>query len=86
MLKVIGKAYYQVEYNDKIYRKIRYTLELDQDELDRKKLTVTGGVMTQTVELPHRDDTDRPDLGDLVVVSYGVYAGKAKANGIFVIP
>ena len=85
MYKVVGKAYYQVEYDGQVYPKVRYTLELEQEDLDRKKLTGVTGTITDTVCLSHRTDTDKPQLGDKVVVSYGFYNGQKKPNGIFVI-
>lgn len=83
MFEVIGKGTYQVKFNDKVYDKVRYTLKLKGDKV--KGFSAIEGVMCETVCLPQREDTLKPKLGDSVVVSYDVYNGVKKPNGIFII-
>lgn len=83
MLKVIGKAFYSVDYKDQKYNKVRYTLQLQGDKL--KGFNQVEGPITDTVCLSVRDDTVKPKIGDNVLVSYDVYNGVKKANGIFII-
>lgn len=83
MFEIIGKAFYTVNYNGNSYNKVRYTLKLLGDKV--KHYTDVEGVLTETVCLSVREDTIRPNIGDHVVVSYDVYNGVKKANGIFII-
>lgn len=83
MYKVIGKAYYSVTFNDQLYPKVRYTLELHHESLE--KFDSFSGVLCDTIILPLRPDTDLPQLDDLVAVSTRVYNGVVKPSAIFVI-
>lgn len=83
MYKVIGKARYSVEYKGQKYNKIRYSLQLEGDKL--KGFEQIEGPMVETVCLSAREDTLKPKIGDRVIVSYDVYNGVKKPNGIFII-
>lgn len=85
MLKVIGKAYFEVDYDGKKTRKVRYTLQLSEDELKRRNYESVQGPICETVVVRHDEVNAKPKLGDSVVVSYDVYNGRKFANGIFII-
>lgn len=69
MYQVVGKAHYQVEYEGKIYAKIRYTLQVT--ELDR--FSSVDGVICDTVCIKNTPINDRVNVGDTVQVSYNKY-------------
>ncbi len=85
MYKVIGKAFYKVNYQGKEYPKVRYTLQLSDEVIRQRGFTGVQGPICDTVILKHDDQNAKPKIGDTVVVSYNVYNGQKKANGIFII-
>lgn len=74
MFKVIGKAHYSVNYEGTVYKKIRYTLEL-QDQ--PKNVSWFDGVLTDTVCITANEKNDLPQVGDLVDVYYNKYGKPA---------
>lgn len=85
MYKVVGKAFYEVEFEGKKYPKVRYTLALNDEVIRQRGFHEVQGPMCDTVTLRRDDLNSKPKIGDTVVVSYDVYKGQKKANGIFII-
>lgn len=72
MYKVVGKAYYSVTFEGKVYNKIRFSLMLDKDSFT-DKFTSFEGDFYDTVCVKANDVNTLPSLGDYVVVSYNRY-------------
>lgn len=85
MHKVLGKAFYEVEYQGKKYPKVRYTLGLSDEVIRQRGFRDVQGPICDTVTLKNNQVNSKPKIGDTVVVSYDVYNGQKKPNGIFII-
>lgn len=70
MFKVIGKAHYSVNFEGTVYKKIRYTLEL---QFQPKSVNWFEGVLADTVCITANEKNDLPQVGDLVNVYYNKY-------------
>lgn len=85
MYKVVGKAYFETHYDGKTYSKVRYTLELEPSTIDRLRLQGVQGSICENVPISLREDTDLPQIGDRVVVSWSSFDGKRRPTGIYVL-
>lgn len=85
MFKVVGKAFFETNYNGVKTRRVRYTLQIPDDEYGQRHFESVQGSICETVSLKDNEVNRKPKIGDSVVVSYDVYNGRKFANGIFIV-
>lgn len=85
MFKVVGKAFFETNYNGVKTRRVRYTLQIPEEEYPQRHFEAAQGSICETVSLKDNEVNRKPKIGDSVVVSYDVYNGRKFANGIFIV-
>lgn len=69
MFEVIGKGFYQVDYQGKKYSKVAYSLK----RLDVSNYVAVDGVIVDIVRIKSTERNDAFSVGDKVDISFNAY-------------
>lgn len=69
MFEIVGKGFYQVDYQGKMYSKVAYSLK----RLDVSNYVGVEGIIVDIVRLKSTERNDAFSVGDKVDISYNAY-------------